>query len=196
MAALYKSTCAVQVYNVRQAKQDIDAVYSMGLFDDVNILPQPSEDSTMEQPKVPPFDLHSASDSPAIPYNLVALGGTSFYNALWLAALDSIHIHIFQITLQVSAVPCHIISHAAGRLDAQHCGAQDGRVELRRGHQLAGALRGRAAWLHRLCLLLATQPVWTQPEAGSHCGDWPGVQGWACLLVKSVLGWHCKVHGI
>ena len=44
----------MQVYNVRQAKQDIDAVYSMGLFDDVNILPQPSEDSTLEQPKVHP----------------------------------------------------------------------------------------------------------------------------------------------
>jgi outer membrane protein assembly factor BamA len=41
-----------QVYNVRQAKQDIDAVYSMGLFDDVNILPQPAEDSSLEQPKV------------------------------------------------------------------------------------------------------------------------------------------------
>ena len=45
--------CAVaQVYNVRQAKLDIDAVYSMGLFDDVNILPQPAEDSTLELPKV------------------------------------------------------------------------------------------------------------------------------------------------
>ena len=42
----------LQVYNVRQAKTDIDAVYSMGLFDDVNILPQPAEDSTLEQPKV------------------------------------------------------------------------------------------------------------------------------------------------
>lgn len=47
----------MQVYNVRQAKQDIDAVYSMGLFDDVNILPQPSEDSTLEQPKVHPAGL-------------------------------------------------------------------------------------------------------------------------------------------
>lgn len=31
---------------------DIDAVYSMGLFDDVTILPQPAEDSTLEHPKV------------------------------------------------------------------------------------------------------------------------------------------------
>jgi hypothetical protein len=43
------------VYNVRQAKTDIDAVYSMGLFDDVTILPQPSEDSTPDQPKVTVF---------------------------------------------------------------------------------------------------------------------------------------------
>ena len=43
--------CLVQVYNVRQAKTDIDAVYSMGLFDDVTILPQPSDDSTPDQPK-------------------------------------------------------------------------------------------------------------------------------------------------
>ncbi len=41
-----------QVYNIKQAKRDIDAVYSMGLFDDVNILPSPSEDSNMENPKV------------------------------------------------------------------------------------------------------------------------------------------------
>lgn len=32
-----------QVYNLHQARRDIDAVYSMGLFDDVNLLPQPSE---------------------------------------------------------------------------------------------------------------------------------------------------------
>ena len=30
---------------MRRAKQDIDAVYTMGLFDDVQILPQPTEDS-------------------------------------------------------------------------------------------------------------------------------------------------------
>lgn len=41
-----------QVYNIKQAKRDIDAVYSMGLFDDVNILPSPAEDTTLENPKV------------------------------------------------------------------------------------------------------------------------------------------------
>ena len=40
------------MYNIKQAKRDIDAVYSMGLFDDVNILPSPSEDSNLENPKV------------------------------------------------------------------------------------------------------------------------------------------------
>ena len=40
-----------QVYNIKQAKRDIDAVYSMGLFDDVNILPSPAEDTTIENPK-------------------------------------------------------------------------------------------------------------------------------------------------
>ncbi|KAL3145356.1 hypothetical protein ABBQ38_001612 [Trebouxia sp. C0009 RCD-2024] len=39
-----------QVYSVQQARRDIDAVYSMGLFDDVKILPQPAEDSTLENP--------------------------------------------------------------------------------------------------------------------------------------------------
>ncbi len=39
------------MYSTRQARADIDAVYSMGLFDDVNILPQPAEDSTLENPK-------------------------------------------------------------------------------------------------------------------------------------------------
>ena len=42
----------MQVYNIKQAKRDIDAVYSMGLFDDVNILPQTAEDSTIGSPKV------------------------------------------------------------------------------------------------------------------------------------------------
>jgi outer membrane protein insertion porin family len=43
-----------QVYNVRQCKTDIDVVHAMGLFDDVNIVPQPAEDSSQEsdQPKV------------------------------------------------------------------------------------------------------------------------------------------------
>ena len=35
---------------MQQAHRDIDAVYSMGLFDDVKILPQPAEDSTLETP--------------------------------------------------------------------------------------------------------------------------------------------------
>ena len=38
------------MYSVQQARRDIDAVYSMGLFDDVKILPQPAEDSTLENP--------------------------------------------------------------------------------------------------------------------------------------------------
>ena len=35
---------------MQQAHRDIDAVYSMGLFDDVKILPQSAEDSTLETP--------------------------------------------------------------------------------------------------------------------------------------------------
>merc|ERR1719375_852306 len=43
-----------QVYNVRQAKSDIDVVHAMGLFDDVNIVPQPAEDANQnsDQPKI------------------------------------------------------------------------------------------------------------------------------------------------
>ena len=41
-----------QVYNLQQAKSDIGAVYSMGLFDDVSIRPQPAEGSTVEAPRV------------------------------------------------------------------------------------------------------------------------------------------------
>lgn len=41
----------MQVYSTRQAKADIDAVYSMGLFEDVHILPQPAENSTVDHPK-------------------------------------------------------------------------------------------------------------------------------------------------
>jgi len=41
-----------QVYNMKQAQADIESVYSMGLFDDVNILPSPAEDSTADAPKV------------------------------------------------------------------------------------------------------------------------------------------------
>jgi hypothetical protein len=35
-----------------QAKADIDSIYSTGLYDDVNMLPQEAEDSTEENPKV------------------------------------------------------------------------------------------------------------------------------------------------
>lgn len=42
------------VYNTKQGKRDIEAIYSTGLFDDVNITPQASADSSPEQPK---FDL-------------------------------------------------------------------------------------------------------------------------------------------
>jgi outer membrane protein insertion porin family len=41
-----------QVYNLKQAKKDIEAVYSMGLFEDVSIRPQPAEGSTVEAPRV------------------------------------------------------------------------------------------------------------------------------------------------
>lgn len=37
---------------MKQAQADIESVYSMGLFDDVNILPSPAEDSTADAPKV------------------------------------------------------------------------------------------------------------------------------------------------
>lgn len=45
----------MQVYNMKQAQADIESVYSMGLFDDVNIMPSPAEESTADAPKVPPF---------------------------------------------------------------------------------------------------------------------------------------------
>ena len=41
----------MQVYNMKQAQADIESVYSMGLFDDVNILPSPAEDATSDAPK-------------------------------------------------------------------------------------------------------------------------------------------------
>lgn len=37
---------------MQQARRDIDAVYSMGLFDDVKFWPQPAEDSTVENPYI------------------------------------------------------------------------------------------------------------------------------------------------
>lgn len=46
------STKPGRVYSLQEAKRDIDAVYSMGIADDVNILPQPAEDSTSTCPKV------------------------------------------------------------------------------------------------------------------------------------------------
>eukprot|EP00775_Hariotina_reticulata_P007019 gene7019-7233_t len=41
-----------RVYSLRAAKQDIDSIYSTGLFEDVNIVPQEAEDSTEQHPKV------------------------------------------------------------------------------------------------------------------------------------------------
>jgi hypothetical protein len=41
-----------RVYNLRQAKADIDSIYSTGLFEDVNIVPQEADDSTEAHPKV------------------------------------------------------------------------------------------------------------------------------------------------
>ena len=55
-----------QVYSVNQARQDIDAVYSTGLFENVNISPQATEDSTLDNPKVGPAkgsELHHSQQS-------------------------------------------------------------------------------------------------------------------------------------
>lgn len=41
-----------QAYDLSQAKTDIEAVYSMGLFEDVSIRPAPAEGSTVEAPRV------------------------------------------------------------------------------------------------------------------------------------------------
>lgn len=41
-----------QVFSLHQGRRDIDAVYSMGLFEDVSMRPQPSEGSSLEHPKV------------------------------------------------------------------------------------------------------------------------------------------------
>lgn len=40
------------MFNDRTAQADIDAVHSMGIFDNISITPQYAEDSTSEQPKV------------------------------------------------------------------------------------------------------------------------------------------------
>ena len=42
----------MQVFSLHQGRRDIDAVYSMGLFEDVAMRPQPAEGSSLEQPKV------------------------------------------------------------------------------------------------------------------------------------------------
>jgi len=41
-----------QVHSLKQSKGDVEAVYSMGLFEDVSIRPQPAEGSTVENPLV------------------------------------------------------------------------------------------------------------------------------------------------
>ena len=42
----------LQVYSLQQARQDIDSVFGMGLFEDVKFLPQAAEGSTLENPIV------------------------------------------------------------------------------------------------------------------------------------------------
>ena len=42
----------VQVFNDRTAQADIDAVHSMGIFDNISITPQYAEGSTSDHPKV------------------------------------------------------------------------------------------------------------------------------------------------
>ena len=41
-----------QVFSLQQGRRDIDAIYSMGLFEDVAMRPQPAEGSSLEDPKV------------------------------------------------------------------------------------------------------------------------------------------------
>jgi outer membrane protein assembly factor BamA len=48
---IQRGMATLQVYNMKQAQADIESVYSMGLFDDVNILPSPAEDATSDAPK-------------------------------------------------------------------------------------------------------------------------------------------------
>lgn len=43
-----------QVFSLQQGRRDIDAIYSMGLFEDVAMRPQPAEGSSLENPKVGP----------------------------------------------------------------------------------------------------------------------------------------------
>ena len=51
-ASLPCVTPAPQVFSLQQGKRDIDAIYSMGLFEDVAMRPQPAEGSSLENPKV------------------------------------------------------------------------------------------------------------------------------------------------
>lgn len=48
----------MQVYNRRRAKEDIDSVYSMGLFHDVNITMQLCEDSPALEPRVSNYKMY------------------------------------------------------------------------------------------------------------------------------------------
>ena len=45
----------MQVFNDRTAQADIDAVHSMGIFDNISITPQYAEGSTADHPKVHTF---------------------------------------------------------------------------------------------------------------------------------------------
>ena len=47
-----RSICLPQVFSLQQGRRDIDAIYSMGLFEDVAMRPQPAEGSSLENPKV------------------------------------------------------------------------------------------------------------------------------------------------
>ena len=67
-----------QIYNLHQAKADIEAVYSMGLFEDVSIRPQPAEGSTVEAPRV---DLTLEVQERKKTGGLAAGGGISAANA-------------------------------------------------------------------------------------------------------------------
>ena len=46
------TTAPGQVFSLRQGRRDIDAIYSMGLFEDVSMRPQPAEGSSLQHPKV------------------------------------------------------------------------------------------------------------------------------------------------
>lgn len=42
----------LQVFSLSQGRRDIDAVYSMGLFEDVSMRPTPADGSSVDNPKV------------------------------------------------------------------------------------------------------------------------------------------------